>query len=162
MTTNLYTDALMAAYDELSTLAEQERTIAIRKAQLKQTVDALYPLVFEDAIDINSLSLPDALRLVYRSTGRPLSTNDFKTKLDDMGFNLSEYSDPKANILTAMNRMVDSGEFVWVQGAQKRTVAATSELKPVPEAPALPPNSLLEQLARISTITAGSTDPEKK
>jgi|SRR5579863_6422839 len=139
MPDTLYSDALFAAYDELTKLAEQERTIAIRKAQLRQTVNALYPLVFENAMDINSLSLPDAMRLVLRSAGRPLNAHDFKTKLEDMGFNLEDYSDPKANILTAMNRMVDADEMTWVAGASKKTVEAGRELKTIPEAPQVPP-----------------------
>ncbi|MGO9326433.1 MAG: hypothetical protein ACLP07_17900 [Terracidiphilus sp.] len=134
-TADTYSSALFSAYDELDKLGEQERTIAIRKAQLRQTVKALYPLVFPEAVDIKSLSLPDAMRLVLRSAGRALATNDFKTKLEDIGFDLDQYSDPKANILTAMKRMVDAGEMHWVPDSPKKTVTATSELKPVPEVP---------------------------
>jgi hypothetical protein len=85
----LYSDALFAAYDELTQLSEQERIIAVRKAQLRETVNALYPLVFQDAVDINSLSLPDAMRLVLRSAGRPLNAHDFKTKLEIWASTLS-------------------------------------------------------------------------
>lgn len=135
----LYSKALFAAYEELSQLTEQERAIAVRKAQLKQTVDALYPLVFDDAVDIKSLSLPDALRLVLRSSGRALNAHEFKTKLDDVGFDLEKYSDPIASILTAMNRMVEAGEMQFIPNAPRKTVEATQELKAVPDAPALPP-----------------------
>ena len=137
-----YTSALFAAWEELAKLSEEERGIAVRKAQLRQTANALYPLVFPDAVDIESLSLPDAMRLVLRSSGRGLSANDFKTKLEDIGFNLEQYSDPMANILTAMRRMVDAEEMQWVPNAPRRTVEATPELKPVPEAPASPPAEL--------------------
>lgn len=132
---NFYSKALGVAWDELEQLSAQERAIAIRKAQLRDTVNALYPLVFGNAVDIGSLNLPDALRLVLRSAGRPLNSHEFKTKLDDIGFNLEKYSDPVASILTAMNRMVEAGEMVLIPDAPRKTVGATPELKQVPEVP---------------------------
>jgi hypothetical protein len=154
MSDALYTDALFAAYRELTELGEQERAITVRKAQLRETVNALYPLVFPDAVDINSLSLPDAMRLVFRSAGRPLNAHGFRIKLEDMGFDLSKFSNPLANILTAMNRMVEAEEMTWVEG-EKKTVIPGPELKQVPEAPQIPPpgfgGSLLPFLANITT-----------
>jgi hypothetical protein len=142
MADNLYSEALFAAWAELDSLRVQERDIAIRKAQLQQTVNALYPLVFDNQVDINALSLPDAMRLVLRSTGRPLSGNDFKTKLEDMGFELSKFANPLANIMTAMNRMVEAEEMIWFEqdGKPKKAIPGP-ELKSVPEldAPDGPP-----------------------
>jgi hypothetical protein len=134
----LYSDALFAAYSELSQLSEQEREIGIRKAQLRESVKALTPLVYGNAVDINALSLPDAMRLVFRSAGRALSANDFRTKLQDFGFDLEKYSNPLANIITAMNRMVESDEMEWVKGTATKTVTPGPNLKSLPELEPLP------------------------
>lgn len=126
--------ALDAAIAELAELEEQERNIASRKANLRLTVNALWPVVFKQPLnDINALSLPDAMRLILRSAGRPLNANDYRTKLTDLGFDLSKFDNPLANIHTAMKRMVDSEEFQWVEEGSKQVVPGP-ELKPVPEA----------------------------
>jgi hypothetical protein len=126
---NPYRDALWSAYEELGKLKEEERKIAVRKSQLQQTVNALSPLVFPQDVDIASLSLPDALRLVLQSSGRPLTAVEFKSKLEDIGFDLAKYNDPMANILTAMRRMVEAEEMRWIEDAPRKTVEATPELK---------------------------------
>ncbi len=158
----LYSDALFAAYRELADLADQERAIAVRKAQLRHTVNALYALVFPNAVDVNSLSLPDALRLVLRSTGRPLNAHQFKAKLEDLGFDLSKFENPVANILTAMNRMIEADECVWVEGAGKKTVAPGPELKPVPEAPASLPTGVNSLIPFLDSLTNAGNKDEKK
>jgi hypothetical protein len=132
---NTYSTALFAAWEELTKLNEEERAIAVRKSQLRHSADALYPLVFPDAVEIKNLSLPDAMRLVLRSSGRGLNAHDFRTKLEDIGFNLEQYSDPMASILTAMKRMADAEEMHWVPDAPRKTVTAAPEMKPVPELP---------------------------
>lgn len=134
-TEDFYSKALFAAYRELSELTEQERAIAVRKAQLQESINALGPLVFPQSVDIKTMRLPDAMRIALRSAGRPLNAHDFASRLTDLGFDLTTYSDPKASILTAMNRMVDGGEMVWVEGEKKKTVEATSDLKTVSSVP---------------------------
>jgi hypothetical protein len=82
-----------------------------------------------------------------------------------MGFNLEQYSDPKANILTAMNRMVDAGEMSWVEGAPKKTVEAGPELKPIPEAPQTPPpgvGPVVPFLSGLATQLVREREEEKK
>jgi hypothetical protein len=129
----IFSDALDAAVAELAELEEQERNIISRKADLRQTVNALWPVVFKQQLtDINTLSLPDAMRLVMRSAGRPLNANDYRTKLTDLGFDLSKFDNPMVNIQTAMKRMVDSEEMYWVEGETKRVLPG-EKLKPVPE-----------------------------
>lgn len=125
-----YRDALFRAWKELDTLKQQERDIAIRKAQLSKTCSALFPLVFPEVIDVNSLSLPNAIRLLISSADRPLSAADIQTKLQDLGFDLKKYDNPLANIHTAMTRMADSEELVQIDGDKKRVVAGP-ELKTV-------------------------------
>lgn len=130
----LYLTALMKAWNELTALKEQERQIIIRKAQLSKTCSALFPLVFPEAgaQDVSSLSLPNAIRLMIGSSDRPLSARDVQTKLEDIGFDLKKFENPLANILTAMKRMVENEELVYIDGENKR-VKAGPELKPAPD-----------------------------
>jgi hypothetical protein len=133
MSDRLYEDALKAANAELESLQKWEREIIVRKAQIQQTINALCALVYPDALDVNALSLPDAMRLVIRSAGRGLNANDFKTKLEDIGFDTSKYENPLANIMTAMNRMVENDEMIWMQTDGKKTAGPGPELKQVPQ-----------------------------
>jgi len=153
----LFSDALFAAWRELNELKEQERKIAFRKAQLQATLNALSPLVFEQTVtDINTLSLPDAMRLIMRSANRPLSSHDMRTKLDDLGFDLTKFENPMANILTAMKRMVESEEFIWTEDGSKKVLPGP-ELKPAPE------RSYLEEILKLSLSSGGvAADGEEK
>jgi hypothetical protein len=133
MSDNPYEVALNAAFDELQKLKEQEREIAIRKAKLRETMNALSPLVFPNKVDINSMSLPNAMRLILGSAGRPLNAAEFLSKLEDIGFDVAKFDNPLANIHTAMNRMVESDELQWVQVEGKKKAIPGPELKPVPQ-----------------------------
>jgi hypothetical protein len=101
---------------------------------LKQTVDALWPLAFPDADaspDINSMSLADAIRLMVKSCSeRYITVKEIRGKLQDIGFDLSKYSNPLASIHTAASRMVASEELNWVDDDGKKLTAG-KELKPV-------------------------------
>jgi|GEM_PF-2825970 len=129
---NLYYDALFEAWGELQRIKEQERELAIRKAQLSKTVSALFPLVFPDSLDVNTMSLPNAIRLIMSGADRPLSATDIQTKLEDLGFDLKKFENPLANIHTAMKRMAENDELVLIDGDRKR-VTAGPELKPAPD-----------------------------
>jgi hypothetical protein len=144
MSDNPYETALNAAYEELQKLKEQELEIAIRKAKLRETMNALFPLVFPDKVEINSLSLPNAMRLIFQSAGRPLNAADFLTKLQDIGFDVGKFDNPLANIHTAMARMVESDEMVWVEVEGKKKGIPGPELKPVPQE--LPQGAVLKAL----------------
>jgi hypothetical protein len=153
-----FRDALFAALTELATLKEQERIIALRKAQLQLSINALSPLAFEQpAEDINELSLPRALRIIMRSAGRALNAHDFRTKLTDLGFDLSKFSNPMANIQTAMNRLVEGGEFMWEEDGSKKVLPG-QELKSEPDPPEIDTDTLKGLLQGLSSTTF---DPSK-
>lgn len=131
---NPYRDALEMALAEFKALQEQERQIAIRKANVKASIKALAPLVNQKSTDVNSLGLADAIRLVFGGTSRTLSPIEVRGKLEDLGFNLSNFENPLASIHTALNRMVDTNELVSSKSEDnKKRVGAGPELKPVPE-----------------------------
>src|SRR5258708_13652490 len=105
-----YKKALTKAVSEWNNLTRQERKIAVRKAQLKETIRALRTLC-SDPPDINALSLSDAIRLMIRSTEGGLSRTGVRDKLDEMGYDLKKFKNPMPSILTAVDRMVVSCEL---------------------------------------------------
>lgn len=139
-----YKKALAKAESEWINLTRQERRIALRKAQLKETIQALYALC-SDLPDINALSLSDAIRLMIRSTSDGLSRTGIRDKLQEMGYDLKKFKNPLASIHTAVERMVESEEFVRMPSDENK-VEAGPELKSVPELPSV---SGLQTLANI-------------
>jgi hypothetical protein len=150
-----YKKALAKAISEWNKLASEERKIAVRKAQLKETISALRTLCSEPP-DINSLSLSDAIRLMIRSTRDGLSRVGIRDKLTEMGYDLRKFKNPMASIHTAVDRMVESEEFVPTPSDEKK-VEAGPELKSIPE---LPPISGLQNLANVLEVE-NSTEEEK-
>jgi hypothetical protein len=134
-TSDPYRDALFKAWNELSDLQEEEKRLIIRKARLKQTSDALWPLAFpdDDYPDINSMTLADAIRLMvqcYCTPERSISIKEIRAKLQDIGYDLAKYKNPLASIHTAANRMVESDEINWVDDEGNK-LKAGPEMKPV-------------------------------
>jgi hypothetical protein len=144
---NPYRDALFTAWRQMTELKEEEKRLIIKKAQLKQTSDALWPLAFPDEAgahpDINSMTLADAIRLLVKScNGRPTNIKEIRNRLQDVGYDLSKYKNPLASIHTAANRMVESEELSWYDEDRNRLTEGenmkpvlTSE-QPNPETPA--------------------------
>jgi len=130
--TRAFSDALWQAYNRLNEIREKERLLTVQKAQLKQTINALYPLVFPNIPDVNALSLADAIRMVIHSDGRGMNAREIRHKLDDIGYDLSKHENALASIHTAVKRMVDAEELIWVDADGKK-VGAGPELKNVPE-----------------------------
>lgn len=129
-----YAKAYLSANDELERLTAEEKRIAIRKAQLRETLKALGPLITPNTLDVSSLSLSDALRLVIASAGRALSTLEFKSRLQDLGYPLEKFENPMASIHTALSRMYEAGELTKnTPEGEKKTFGPGPELKPVPE-----------------------------
>lgn len=151
-----YKKALAKAVSEWNSLTKQERTIALRKAQLKETIRALQTLCSAPP-DINALSLSDAIRLMIRSTQGGLSKTGIRDKLYEMGYDFKKFKNPMASIHTACDRMVESGEFVKAAEDEKK-VEAGPELKPVPE---LPPGQL-GNLSALANLFARADSTEEK
>ena len=153
--TDIYKDALQTAYDQWLELQVQERYIVMQKSRLRQTFLALFPLAYPDgnAPDLSSMSLADAIRMVIGGIDRPVNAIEMRGKLLDIGFDLSKYDNPLANIHTAMNRMVEAEEMTWADDEEKKALPGP-ELKSVP-APEQKPsddplrNSLLELLTSL-------------
>src|SRR5260221_5323801 len=83
--------AYVAALKQIEELTEEEKRIAVQKAQLRETLKALGPLFNPKKADIGSLTLSNAIRLVISSTGRPISPLEIRGKLKDWGYNLDRF-----------------------------------------------------------------------
>jgi hypothetical protein len=128
--------AYVAALKKLDELTEEEKRIAVQKAQLRETMKALGPLFNPKKADISSLTLSNAIRLVINSTGRPISALEIRGKLKDWGYNLDKFENPMASIHTALSRMEEADELTKSKDerGKKKKFEPGPELKPVPEA----------------------------
>jgi hypothetical protein len=90
-----------------TTLAE----IATQIARLQETLDGIAPLAglsfYEESI--SKLGLTEAARRILELQKEDwLSVGDIKTKLTDLGYDLSKYSAPDASIHTTLRRLVEA------------------------------------------------------
>lgn len=132
-TQNPYRIALWKAVDELGDLQRQEQELTVRKARIKQTIDALWSLAYPgEPEDVSSMTLANAIRLIINSTGRAVTVKEIRSRLNDIGFDLSKYGNPLASIHTAASRMIATEELVYVEDEDEKKLAAGPELKPVP------------------------------
>jgi len=151
---DLYIDAFINAWNELNEIASKEKEFAYRKAILNDTVTALKPLIFKRTWDINSLTLSDAIRWVFKTAKRSLTALEVRSKLTDLGYNLDQFDNPLANIHTALTRMGDTNELSKIENeGKKKAFEPTPDLKPVPE-PELNAGAIAAITGRIATPEA--------
>jgi len=114
---DVYEEALERIQQEIEEVQKQETQLALKKARLMESFEALLPLVCTDedeVVDVNSLTLADAIRLVVRCSGRPLHMREIRLRLDEMGFKtMSKFKNPMASVHTAVNRMIESEELAY-------------------------------------------------
>lgn len=107
--------ALQKARFDLTQVEAQQRRLAVKKAQLLKTIEALVPLLTEQPTQ-ESLGLADAMRTVMgsREVNQPRTIFTPKLVRDllrEMGFDLSPYKNHMASIHTALRRMQHAGEL---------------------------------------------------
>ena len=109
MTSEDYRSALNAAIAEYEQLGEERRRIDARLSQLAQTISTLSRLL--GLSPTVPLGLTDALRLIYRNAGIPLSPVEARDRLEAIGLDLSIYSNSMAAIHTVLRRLNEAGEL---------------------------------------------------
>ena len=125
-----YKLALDKAIADLDALTTKEREIALRKAQLRETIKALSALCGK-LPDISAFSLSDAIRLVICGANEGLSPIEIRGKLTEMEYDLSKYKNPPASIHTALNRMVETEEIVHISDEDEKVEAGENMKSPV-------------------------------
>jgi hypothetical protein len=161
---DIYRNALQTAVDQWVDLQVQERRITIQKNQLRQTFLALFPLAYPNSElpDVSSMSLANAIRMVIGGADRPMTAIEMRGKLTDLGFDLTKYDNPLANIHTAMNRMVESDEMQWVDIDEKKAMPGP-ELKHVqPPLPAPTDDQLKNQIMELMSSMSSLNPTEEK
>jgi hypothetical protein len=107
--------ALQRARFKLTQIEAEQRRLAMEKAQLVKTIEALAPMLTENPTR-EALSLADAMRTVMagremnqpRTVFTPVVVRDM---LREMGFDLTPYKNHMASIHTALRRMAHAGEL---------------------------------------------------
>jgi hypothetical protein len=118
MTHEDYRAALAAAIREYEALGLQRRDIDKRLAQLSQTIATVSRLL--GLTPTVPMGLTDAIRLVMRGAGVPLTPTEVRDELHAIGFDLSKYANDLAAIHTILKRLNESGELRFIARAPGR------------------------------------------
>ena len=109
MTTADYRAALAAAAKEYEALGEERRKIDDRLTQLAQTIGTLSRLI--GLTPTVPMGLTDAIRLVVRGAGVPMTPVEVRDRLLSIGCDLSQYSNELAVVHTVLRRLNEAGEI---------------------------------------------------
>jgi hypothetical protein len=109
VTSEDYRTALSSAIKEYESLGEQRREIDKRLAQLAQTIGTLSKLI--GLTPTVPLGLTDAVRLVVRGAGVPMTPTEVRDRLRGIGFDVSKYVNDLAAVHTILRRLNQSGEL---------------------------------------------------
>jgi hypothetical protein len=115
MTSTNYRAALAAAISEYEALGEQRRDIDQRLAQLAQTIGTLSRLI--GLTPTVPMGLTDAIRLVVRGAGVPMTPIEVRDRLHAIGFDVSKYTNDLAAVHTILKRLNESGELRFIPRA---------------------------------------------
>jgi len=110
-----YRRALDAAAREYEALGEQRRAIDQRLAELAQSIGTLSRLL--GLTPTVPLGLTDAVRLVVRGAGVPMTPVEVRDRLHAIGFDVSKYTNDLAAVHTILKRLNESGELRFVARA---------------------------------------------
>ena len=103
-----YSKALEAAVREYEDLGARRREIDARLAELAQTIGTLSRLLgYTPTVP---LGLTDAIRLVMRGSGVPLTPVDVRDRLRAMGFDVGKYTNDLAAVHTILKRLNEAQE----------------------------------------------------
>ena len=112
MTHQDYRRALEAAVREYEALGDKRRAIDQRIAELAQTIGTLTKLL--GLTPTVPMGLTDAVRLVVRGAGVPMTPIEVRDRLVAIGFDVSKYVNDLAAVHTIVKRLNESGELRFV------------------------------------------------
>ena len=112
MTHSDYRKALEAAEREYEALGEKRREIDQRLAELAQTIGTLAKLL--GLTPTVPIGLTDAVRLVVRGAGVPMTPVEVRDRLAAIGFDVSKYVNDLAAVHTILKRLNEAGELRFV------------------------------------------------
>jgi len=112
MTSTDYRRALESAIREYEALGEQRQQIDKRLAELAQTIGTLSKLL--GLTPTVPMGLTDAIRLVVRGAGVPMTPMEVRDRLQGIGFDVSKYANELAAVHTILKRLNESGELRFI------------------------------------------------
>lgn len=104
-----YRRALEAAAREYEALGAKRQAIDKRLAELAQTINTLSKLL--GLTPTVPMGLTDAIRLVMRGAGLPMTPVEVRDRLHAIGFDVSKYVNDLAAVHTILKRLNESGEL---------------------------------------------------
>jgi len=162
VTTTDYRAALSAAIKEYEALGEQRRDIDKRLAQLAHTIGTLSRLL--GLTPTVPMGLTDAIRLIVRGAGVPMTPVEVRDRLHAIGFDVSKYSNDLAAVHTILKRLNQTGELRFVARAPgKHQYTWNRPVTPVvlgPDILAFMRDNMHEQEAMRATRAASGSRPE--
>ena len=136
MTDQDYRRALDAATREYEALGAQRQDIDRRLAELAQTIGTLMRLL--GLTPTVPLGLTDAVRLIVRGGGVPMTPLEVRDRLRGMGFDLSKYVNDAAAVHTILKRLNESGELRFIpQASGKHKYMLNRPVTPIAMTPDL-------------------------
>jgi hypothetical protein len=115
MTHEDYRRALDAAAREYAALGDKRREIDQRLAELAQSIATLSRLL--GLTPTVPLGLTDAVRLVVRGAGVPMTPIEVRDRLVGVGFDVSKYVNDLAAVHTILKRLNEAGELRFIPRA---------------------------------------------
>jgi hypothetical protein len=112
MTHTDYRRALEAATREYEALGAQRKEIDQRLAELAQTIGTLSRLL--GLTPTVPIGLTDAIRLVVRGAGVPMTPIEIRDRLRAIGFDVEKYANDLAAVHTILKRLNESGELRFI------------------------------------------------
>src|SRR5260221_1226956 len=104
-----YRRALESATREYEALGARRREIDQRLAELAQSIGTLSKLL--GLTPTVPMGLTDAIRLVVRGAGVPMTPVEVRDRLHAIGFDVSKYTNDLAAVHTILKRLNESGEI---------------------------------------------------
>ncbi|HEY6210974.1 MAG TPA: hypothetical protein VIW45_01755 [Vicinamibacterales bacterium] len=129
MTQADYRRALEAATREYEELGAKRRDIDRRLAELAQSIGTLSRLL--GLTPTVPMGLTDAVRLVVRGAGVPLTPVEVRDRLQAIGFDVSKYTNDLAAVHTILKRLNESGEIRFVGRSGKHQYIWNAGVTPV-------------------------------
>jgi hypothetical protein len=131
MERSYYKQARDKALKDYREISRQIHELNLRKGQLRETITALNSLCSR-LPNVESLSLSNAIRVVYATANRFLTPIEVKGKLEDLGYNVSRFKNPLASIHTALERMAKTDELSKREDEDEKKFEAGKKLKKPP------------------------------
>jgi hypothetical protein len=107
-----YRRALEAAVHEYEALGQKRREVDQRLAEVAQTIGTLSRLC--GLTPTVPMGLTNAIRLVVRGAGGPMTPIDVRDRLRAIGFDVTKYANDLAAVHTILKRLNDSGELLFI------------------------------------------------